>query len=118
VQKIKQRLTVSLLGVGTAFALTACGAASSSHVVGAKLGSDTVPASTTAVAGAGAPPTTAPQITVPPTSAAESQGSQTVGSAAPAINQAEINQINTDLANLNSSLSQANNDLTNPQGDS
>jgi hypothetical protein len=104
-----RRLRLFVVGLLTASAgsLAACGAGAASHVVQGTNGSRPTTSSPTA-------PTSAPPAT------SGSGVSPTTGASSPplVINAQTLDQISAELSALDSTINQANNDLSNPQSDS
>ncbi len=103
----KRKLTGAALAAGVAVTLAACGAGSSSHVVGGT----TVPVTATSTP-APTSTTVSPGTTIPVTAVPTT----TVTSDTLSAN--TLNQVATELGSLDGNLSTADNDLNNPQGDS
>ena len=100
-----RKLTVAMLSAGIAATLAACGSASASHVVD----ETTVPtsSSTTTAPAAGTTATTAVSgATTPTTTTPDTLSANT------------LSQVAAELGSLDSSLSTADSDLNDPQGDS
>lgn len=99
-----RKLATAAVSLGAAVSLAACGAGTASHVVQGSSPAATTPVSTPAGTG---PAATTPAVTTP-----------AVPGASSAISTQTLNQIDAELGALDASLSQANADLTDPQGDS
>jgi len=98
-----RKLIVAMLSAGIAATLAACGSASASHVVEGT----TVPTPSTTTVPAGTPTTTAVSgATTPTTTTPDTLSANT------------LNQVASELGSLDSSLSTADTDLSDPQGDS
>jgi len=104
-----RKLATAALFTGIAVALTACGAGSASHVV-AQLPTTALSTTTTTVAVPGSVASSVP-VTTPVA------GTPTTSPSA-ALNPQTLDQVAADLGALDNSLSTANSDLNNPQGDS
>ena len=100
----KRKLATATLFTGIAVTLAACGAGSSSHVV-----QRVTPPSSVATT-----PTTATAATAP----VPGSVSATPTTTSAALNSQTLDQVAADLGALDNSLSTANSDLNNPQGDS
>src|ERR1700686_3508805 len=100
----KRKLATTTLFTGIAVTLAACGAGSSSHVV-----QRVTPPSSVATT-----PTTATAATAP----VPGSVSATPTTTSAALNSQTLDQVAADLGALDNSLSTANSDLNNPQGDS
>jgi hypothetical protein len=105
----RRKLAAATVFTGMAVTLAACGAGSSSHVVQRLAPPSSVAStSTTTAATTGAVPGPVPgSVSAPPT---------TTPSAA--LSPQTLDQVAADLGALDSSLTTANSDLNNPQGDS
>jgi len=103
VQLMTRRRAAAALAMGAGLTLTACGVGGASHVVRGTASSPGSSVSTPATTPTGA---TASSPTASPTAPATPLNSQT------------LSQIDTELAPVDSGLSQANTDIDNPQGDS
>jgi hypothetical protein len=99
----KRKLATATVLTGMAVTLAACGAGSSSHVVQRVTPPSSV-ATTPTTAAATAP--VPGSVSVTPTTTSAALNSQT------------LDQVAADLGALDNSLSTANSDLNNPQGDS
>jgi multidrug efflux pump subunit AcrA (membrane-fusion protein) len=99
----KRKLATATLFTGIAVTLAACGAGSSSHVV-----QRVAPPSVATT------PTTATAATAP----VPGSVSATPTTTSAALNSQTLDQVAADLGALDNSLSTANSDLNNPQGDS
>jgi len=99
-----RKLTVVMLSAGMATALSACGASSASHLVE----ETTVPSAPTTTVAAGTSTTTSATGATTPTTTTPS-GTFSANT---------LNQVAAELGSLDSTLSTADNDLNDPQGDS
>jgi len=102
----KRRLVTATLFAGASLALTACGAASASHIVARVTTTTSLPTSTTAPTVPGSVPASVPPGGTPTTTPSNRLSSQS------------LNQVAADLGSLDDNLNTANSDLNHPQGDS
>ncbi len=100
-----RKLATATLLTGMALTLAACGAGSSSHIV-ARDTPTTVASTSTTVAVPGSVPGSVPVSGTPTTTPSDGLSPQT------------LDQVAADLGAIDNSLSTANSDLNNPQGDS
>jgi hypothetical protein len=108
------KLVTATVLTGMAVALAACGAGSSSHVVARLTPTTSVASTSTTSTAPSAPPSTVPGST--PDSTVVAAPATTTPSSA--LNPQTLNQVAADLGALDNSLTTANSDLNNPQGDS
>ncbi|MDR3647719.1 MAG: hypothetical protein P4L20_01405 [Acidimicrobiales bacterium] len=103
----KRKLVTATLFAGASLALTACGAASASHIVARVTTTTSLPStSTTAPTVPGSVPASVPPAGTPTTTPSNGLSSQS------------LNQVAADLGSLDDNLNTANSDLNHPQGDS
>jgi hypothetical protein len=95
VQNTTRRLAAAALSVAATVALAGCSAGTASHVV------------------QGSAPTSTPSVPVTTTVTAI-----TANPASSALNTQTLDQVDSELGNLDTNLAQVNSDLNSPQGDS